>query len=115
MVFKWIPAVMATSHLLIIIIAYWHIGVQAIIHFLGLVSAPLAFLYIGSYLFKFCWYHRMFIHFIATIEIINVTCWYLKPAYIMERLDYIYACITGGFALYTLIRLWTGRKSCEKR
>lgn len=76
-VFKWLPAVMAFSYLFNVICAHLQVGWQVVTHYLGLVIAPMAFLYIASYVFKFCWYHRLFIHYVAFVELLNITDYYI--------------------------------------
>lgn len=49
---------------------------QVIIHFIGLVLAPLLFMYVASHVFKFCSYHRLFIYYVGAMELLNVIDWY---------------------------------------
>jgi len=37
----------------------------------GMSVLPLIFLYVSSYVFKFCAYHRMFLHYIVVNDVIN--------------------------------------------
>ena len=39
----------------------------------GISVIPLVFLYLASYMFRFCEYHRMFLHYIVFTWIINIT------------------------------------------
>ena len=49
---------------------------QVIVHFIGLVLAPLLFMYLSSHVFKFCSYHRLFIYYVGAMELLNVVDWY---------------------------------------
>ena len=44
--------------------------------FCGISLLPLIFLYLASYVFQFCEYHRMFIHYISIIFLIRVLEFY---------------------------------------
>ena len=77
--------------------------VQIVSHYLGLVIAPIAFMYISSHVFQFCNYHRMFIHYIAIIELMNVTNWYFQLPITNELYNGIQVFITITFAIIALI------------
>lgn len=49
---------------------------QVIVHFIGLVLAPLLFMYLSSHVFRFCSYHRLFIYYVGAMELLNVVDWY---------------------------------------
>lgn len=94
------------------------IALQIISHYLGLVIAPIAFMYISSYLFKFCNYHRMFIHYIAIIELMNVTNWYFKIPISNELYNSIQHWITITFGLVAIgmyIKKRRQIKLCKKK
>ena len=72
---KFLPIVMASAFMISDII---HITiVQIICHIIGLNVAQFLFIYLTSYAFKFCNYHRIFIHYLVLIETINVIDWYI--------------------------------------
>lgn len=49
-----------------------------IISYIGGISfLSLFFLYLSSYVFKFCEYHRMPLHFIVVNNVINIYDWYI--------------------------------------
>lgn len=70
---KYIPFILALLHFSNTILSYYNLE-HRIINYLADVSIiPLAFLYISSYVFKFCSYHRIFLHYIV---INNLICIY---------------------------------------
>lgn len=73
---KILPAVMASSYLIELISTLLGFGTQVLINFIGMIAAPVMFMYLASYVFKFCEYHRMFIHYVLIIEILTTTKWY---------------------------------------
>lgn len=74
---KILPMIMAVSYIMNVLFADLVIGGFAVFHYLGLVIAPIAFMYIASYVFKFCNYHRCFLHFIAIEELLTLTDYYI--------------------------------------
>lgn len=57
------------------IISYFGIHIKAFAH--CFVFCLIGFVYIASYLLKFCEYHRMFLHYIVIIYIINCIDYYI--------------------------------------
>lgn len=81
---KLLPVIMACSFVIAQYAALFNIGsgptlvLQIVTHYLGLTLAPMLFMFISSKVFQFCTYHRMFIYYILTIQLMNVTNWYFK-------------------------------------
>lgn len=73
---KVLPMVLVISYILMFILANTFEKYVVIPHLLGTVVAPLTFLYLVSYLFRYCYFHRMFIHYYAFIELLNVSDYY---------------------------------------
>ena len=69
---KTIPMIMAFAYLLNTILSYFDIDIILFSMFCGASFLPLLFLYISSYVFKFCAYHRMFLHYVVLNDIL---CW----------------------------------------
>lgn len=68
---KIIPMLIAACYLNNTILSYY--GIDLIIFSIigGMSILPLIFLYLSSYVFRFCEYHRMFLHYIVVSDIIN--------------------------------------------
>lgn len=81
----------------------WTLITQIVSHYLGLIIAPLAFMYISSYLFHFCNYHRMFMYYVAVMELMNVTNWYFKIPISNELYNEIQKIITIIFIIVTIV------------
>lgn len=79
----------------------WFFGIDAwILSYIGGMSLlPIAFLYLASYVFEFCEYHRIFLHYVA-IDTILTTIDYRNKIGFDIRLYMILICITLFFALY---------------
>lgn len=70
---KRLPMVMAFSYLMMLFCFNYIPEYVIIPHILGTIVPMMAFLYITSYVFKFCAFHRLFIHYYVFIDILNVT------------------------------------------
>lgn len=70
---KVIPMLMAFIALCDTILSYFYIDVPALSYIGGCSFLTLVFIYIASYAFRFCEYHRIFLHYIVAVNIIN---WY---------------------------------------
>ena len=70
-VLKILPAIMAGSYVIEMISIFLGFGTQVLVNFIGMIVAPILFMYLASYVFKFCEYHRMFLHYIVVCNIID--------------------------------------------
>lgn len=67
---KYIPILIALIVLLNAILSYFDIYLDALNYIAGTSFLTLIPMYIFSYAFKFCEYHRMFIHYILTHKLV---------------------------------------------
>ena len=120
---KLLPVIMVISHIIASYGAIFQVVsgaaiiIQIVSHYLGLVIAPIAFMYISSHVFQFCNYHRMFIHYIAVIELMNVTNWYFRIPITNELYNGIQVTITIVFAILALVMYIKKRRQirlCKK-
>ena len=68
---KVIPVIIAGIYLLNSILSYFDIDIIICSIIGGMSILPLLFLYISSYVFRFCIYHRLPLYYILIIDIIN--------------------------------------------
>lgn len=69
---KLLPMVMVVSYFLMLFLFYTADRYIVVPHILGTVIAPLVFIYSTSYVYRYCAFHRMFIHYYAFIQLLNV-------------------------------------------
>lgn len=92
---KVIPMVMAFCYLLNSIFSYYDIDLGFLSYLSGCSILMIVYLYIASYVFKFCEYHRMFLHYMVINTIINSIDLYIGiPLTDLEILT-LYMSITG--------------------
>ena len=74
---KILPALIACIYLLNITLSYFCIEVKALNYIGHLSIIPMIFIFVSSYVFKFCEYHRMFLHYVVITWIINTIDYYI--------------------------------------
>lgn len=70
-VLKIIPMLLAGCSFLNTTLFYFGINLPILTYIGGVSFLTLGFLYLSSYVFKFCNYHRMFLHYILVVNIIS--------------------------------------------
>lgn len=70
-VLKIIPMLLALCSFLNTTLFYFGINLSILTYISGVSFLTLGFLYLSSYVFKFCGYHRMFLHYILIVNIIS--------------------------------------------
>ena len=68
---KVIPMIMAALCLANTTLFYFGIDATILTYIGGVSFLTLGFLYLSSYVFKFCTYHRMFLHYIVVVNILS--------------------------------------------
>ena len=92
---KVIPMVMAFICLLNTFLSYFDMDI-ILLSYLGSCSIlMIIYLYISSYVFRFCEYHRMFLHYIVVITSLNTYDYYVGIPVSDLCLLMIYQMITG--------------------
>ena len=74
---KVIPMVMAFICLLNTTLSYFDIDVPVLSYIASNSILTIIFLYLSSYVFRFCKYHRMFIHYTAITWVLNIIDLYI--------------------------------------
>jgi hypothetical protein len=74
---KVMPMVIALVYLVNTVSSYLGIDLPILASIAGMSLIPLIFMYVSSYVLRFCGYHRMFLHYIVVNDIINIYDWYI--------------------------------------
>lgn len=106
---KTIPMLMTLCSVGNSILSYLDIEV-VILNYIGGVSIlPLIFLYLSSYVFKFCEYHRMFLHYLLITDIVNVYDYHV--GFPLDDLEYLCLhMIVTAISLFMVLYLYMKRK-----
>lgn len=99
---KIIPMIMAFICILNTVLSYFDLDV-VFLSYLGSCSILMVvYLYVSSYVFKFCEYHRMFLHYIVVVTGFNTYDYYAGIPLNDLQLFMVYQIITGVFLFLTL-------------
>lgn len=100
---KTIPIVLALICFLNTLLCYLGIDLMILTYIGGISFLTIGFLYLSSYVFKFCSYHRMFLHYILVVNIIS----YIDMEYEIPLSNFsLHILYTSLFLLFTFIFLY---------
>lgn len=74
---KYIPYIISVIYFLNTILSYFNIDVYFLSHLGGMSILTFIFLYISSFVFKFCIYHRLPLYYILLCDLINYYDYYI--------------------------------------
>ena len=91
--------------------ALWFFGINlGILSYIGGTSLlPLLFIYIASYAFEFCAYHRMFLNYVVVNNIISIIDYYCGIGF-----GFLVYLVIAGIFLYLILYLHQREKKNEK-
>lgn len=112
---KVIPMVMAFICLLNTTLSYFDIDLPVLSYISSNSILTIIFFYISSYVFKFCEYHRMFIHYSTLMWILNVYDMYIGVPISDRSIFSIYLIITGIFIFIILYLYVKSHRKTTKR
>ena len=107
--------ILAFTALLNSILSYFNIDLYILSYIGGISIFTMVFLYLSSYVFKFCEYHRMFLHYVVVTQIINTIDYYIGIP--INDLEYLcLQMIIAGISLFIILLLYykTNKKLCLK-
>lgn len=109
---KVIPMVLAFSALLNTVLSFHCIHSDILSHLCGISLLPLLFLYLASAVFRFCAYHRMFLHYLLATDILNLVDFYIGIPLDNRTLFGMYLILTGIF-LFLILYFYRKEKCCK--
>lgn len=89
---KLIPIILATLSFLNCVVAYFGLELKLLAH--AFMFFLISFIYVASYVLKFCEYHRISLHYIVLIYIINCYDYYIGIPINYIELFMMYSMIT---------------------
>ena len=102
---KVMPMLLAAIYLVNTVLSYYDIIIPALSHIGGLSFIPLVFMYVSSYVFRFCNYHRMFLHYIVVNDLINLVDYYYTLPISDWELFILHMSI-AGVSLFVILYLY---------
>lgn len=107
---KVMPMLLAAIYLINTVLSYYDIVLPALSYIGGLSFIPLLFMYISSYVFRFCSYHRMFLHYIVINDLINLIDYYYTLPISDWELFILHMSI-AGISLFIILYLYVKSRS----
>ena len=109
---KVLPMIIALFYLINTVTSYFNMDIPILSSIAGLSIIPLIFIYVSSYAFKFCEYHRMFLHYIAINDTINIYDYYIGIP--LDNLSlFSLQMIIAGISLFLILYLYLKHKHDE--
>ena len=97
---KIIPMIIAFISFLNTILSYFYIDIPAFSYIVYVLL--ISYVYVCSYMFKFCAYHRMFIHYLTLNWVLNLYDYSIGLPWSDRNLFILYLVITGIFLFIIL-------------
>ena len=101
-VLKYIPLLIALCYILNTVMALFGIYIEPLSNIAGVSLLTWIFLYIATYVFKFCIYHRMFLWYILIDDLLNIIDYYYELPIETSNLLMIHNSIIGIFLFIIL-------------
>ena len=101
-VLKYTPVLIALCYVLNTVTAVFGIYIEPLSNIAGVSLLTWIFLYIATYVFKFCIYHRMFLWYILIDDLLNIIDYYYELPIETSNLLMIHNSIIGIFLFIIL-------------
>ena len=108
LVIKTLPMLISVFYLLNTVLTYMGKNTIIISFISGVYIIPLVFMYLCSMVFKFCFYHRMFLHYILICNIITYLDYKCKLPLTEFELLMLYMIISG-ISLFLILYAYVTR------
>ena len=108
---KVIPMLLALTTLLNQTLSFFGIDLEVLGYIGGVSLLPMIFLYIASYCFQFCSYHRMFLHYVVICDIITLIDYYIGIPISSVAL-FLVNLIIAGISIFIILYLHQKSKVC---
>lgn len=104
-ILKYIPMVIALCYVLNTVTAMLGIYIEPLSNIAGMSLLTWIFLYIATYVFRFCMYHRMFLWYILVDDLLNIADYYYELPIETGNLLMLHNSIIGVF-LFIILYLY---------
>lgn len=102
---KYIPMLISLVYVLNTALSYFYIDIPVLSNLAGMSVLSWIFIYLSATVFRFCLYHKMFLHYILVTDIINIIDYYIGIPIEDLELLMIHGTITGLF-LFAILYLY---------
>lgn len=92
---KYIPLIISLFYIINTLTAFVGIDIPVLSNIAGMSLFTWLFMYISTWVFRFCIYHRMFLYYILITDIVNITDYYIGIPVSDYNLIIIHGLIIG--------------------
>ena len=104
-ILKYIPMIIALCYVLNTATAMYGISLEPLSNIAGMSLLTWIFLYIATYVFRFCSYHRMFLWYILVDDLLNIIDYYYELPISTGNILMLHNTIIGIF-LFIILYLY---------
>lgn len=102
---KYIPMIIALCYLINTIAAIFDLDCQVLSHISGMSLLTWIFIYLSATVFRFCNYHKMFLWYILTDDLVSIVDYYLNIPIEDFQIIAVHCSIAGIF-LFVILFLY---------
>lgn len=111
-ILKFIPMVTALLYLINTLFACVGIDLPVLSYFGGMSLLPWLFIWVATFVFRFCIYHRMFLYYILVTNILNIFDYYIGIPVSTFSLLMTHIVIAGVF-LFLILYFYVKCNTCN--
>lgn len=108
---KYIPILISLVYIINTITAIFGIDLPVLSAIAGMSLLPWVFIYVATWVFRFCIYHRMFLYYILATDLTNIIDYYIHIPVDYYWILMIHGIITG-ISLFLILYFYV--KKCNK-
>lgn len=97
--------IVSLAYLIIAVSYCFGVDMSIMSNIAGMSLVPLLFMYVSSYVFGFCAYHRMFLHYIAVNDVVNIYDLYIGMGTICKDL-FTFTISIVGISLFIILYMY---------
>lgn len=109
-ILKYIPAIITIFYVLNTFLSFVGIDTFWMSYVSGISILTWIFLYVSSFVFNYCIYHRLFLYYIALNDIITIIDYHYKIPVTNETLFMLHSILLGIFVILIVIKYVTNHK-----
>jgi hypothetical protein len=108
---KYIPILISLVYIINTITAIFGIDLPVLSAIAGMSLLPWVFIYVATWVFRFCIYHRMFLYYILATDLTNIIDYYIHIPVDYYGILMVHGIITG-ISLFLILYFYV--KKCNK-
>lgn len=113
-IIKWFPLLLAITQFITIIFQFLDINIDILKYTCSLSLIPIIFFYLCSKVFKFCFYHRISLHYITITQLLGLYDYYIEIPITITQLFYVHVSLFIILIL-NLFYFLCRKKNCWKK